>query len=62
MLPRNQRGLSGSAVAHMVSDLVVVDPANLLPRSLFPDRKEAFVDPTTDPLFWALKMFKHGIH
>lgn len=59
VLPGNQRGLSGSAAAHTVTDLAAVGAEDLLARSLFPDKKEAF---TTDPLFWTLKMFKQRVH
>lgn len=55
MLPGNQRGLSGSAAAHTGN----VGPAAgfvyfLTDLSFFPVRKEAFVVPTTDPVFWEL--------
>lgn len=55
VLPGNQIGLSGSAATQTVlSDRAPVGAANLLTLSFFPPKKEAFVDPTIDPLFCAL--------
>lgn len=45
-------GLSGSAVTHTVpEDRATVGAVTLLTLSFFPQRKEAFVDPTKDPFF-----------
>ena len=55
VLPGNQRGLSRSAAAHTGT---VRAPAGavyfLTDLSFLPLRKEAFVVPTTDPVFWEL--------
>lgn len=49
-------GLSGSATAEtVVSDRVLTGAPNLLNLSLPPLRKEAFVVPAVDPLFWELE-------
>lgn len=49
-------GLSGSATAEtVVNDRVLTGAPNLLDLSVPPLRKEAFVVPTVDPLFWELE-------
>lgn len=55
MLPGNQRGLSGSAAAaRTVTDRVLAGAVYVLRLSFLPPKKEAFVAPTIDPLFWEL--------
>lgn len=55
MLPGNQMGLSGlAAAARTVSDRVLAGAVYVLRLSLLPPKKEAFVAPTIDPLFWEL--------
>lgn len=56
VLPGNQRGLSGSATAALTeTDRAAAGAAYFPNFSFFPLRKEAFVDPTIDPLFWELQ-------
>ena len=55
MLPGNQSGLSGSAAAQTVTHLEATGDDCFLSVSFFPLRKEAFVAPTMDPLFWELQ-------
>jgi hypothetical protein len=55
VLPGNQRGLSGSAATQTVTDRAAVGAVYLFSLNFFPLRKEAFVDPTRNPVFWELQ-------
>lgn len=55
VLPGNQRGLSGSAATQTVTDRAAVGDVYVLSLNFSPLRKEAFVDPTRDPVFWELE-------
>ncbi|KAL0364329.1 UNVERIFIED_CONTAM: hypothetical protein Sangu_0530500 [Sesamum angustifolium] len=54
VLPGNHSGLSGSAAAQTVTDLVPEGAVNLPTLNFLPPKKEALVAPTIDPLFWEL--------
>ena len=62
VLPGNQRGLSGSAATQTVTDRAAVGDVYFFSLNFFPLRKKAFVDPTRDPIFWALQYFVYIIH
>jgi hypothetical protein len=62
VLPGNQRGLSGSAATQTVTDRAAVGDVYVLSLNFSPLRKEAFVDPTRDPVFWELQCFIYMTH